>query len=193
MPNSSLGLMDVLQNGTRATSPKVTEEGQTPPPHVRVTDPCIMVIFGASGDLATRKLIPAIYTLARSRLLPDEFAILGIAREQLSREEFQNRTRECIRSFVGSRELDPPSTDWMIKRVYYLASDAVDESRYDELADTLHDLDQTWHTPGNYLYYLPTLPSLFATIVKLLGNFGLARQEPGKWRRVVIEKPFGTD
>jgi glucose-6-phosphate 1-dehydrogenase len=152
-----------------------------------------MVIFGVSGDLAARKLLPAIFSLAKARLLPEEFAVLGIAREHLSREEFQARMRTSLQSHAGSAELDSFWSDWVIGRLHYFAADAGQEYRYRDLAELLVSLDQSCDTRGNYLFYLATTPSLFSTIVKHLGGAGLARQEPGKWRRLVIEKPFGHD
>jgi glucose-6-phosphate 1-dehydrogenase len=192
MSNSTLQLTSVRQNGAAGNSPIVLPAGGTRA-QVRVADPCITVIFGASGDLATRKLLPAIYSLARARLLPDEFAIVGIARERISNEDFQARIREHIREFAGSSGVDPLWSDWVTSRLYYFPADVGQEERYHDLGELLRSLDETWGTPGNYLYYLATAPSLFTEIVKQLGRSGLARQEPGKWRRVVIEKPFGHD
>src|SRR5260370_1956652 len=193
MSNTSVELKDVKQNGARNKSPTLVEPGGNSRFPARVADPCIMVIFGASGDLATRKLLPAIYSLAKSRLLPNEFAVVGIARDHLSREDYQERMRACIHGPAGPSDVDSFWTDWLVSRLYYFAADAAQEERYRDLGELLLSLDQTWSTPGNYLFYLATAPSLFSIIGKHLGASRLAHQGPGKWRRVVIEKPFCHD
>ena len=106
MSNTSIELTDVKHNGAGSKSPTLVETTGSSRLPARVADPCIMVIFGASGDLATRKLLPAIYSLAKARLLPDEFAVVGIAREGLSREDFQARMRACVKSEADSGDLD---------------------------------------------------------------------------------------
>jgi glucose-6-phosphate 1-dehydrogenase len=192
MSNTSVELTDVKHNGAGNKSPRLVETGGPSRLPARVADPCIMVIFGVSGDLATRKLLPAIYSLAKARLLPDKFAVVGIARDRLSREDFQERVRASIHAYAGPGDVDSLWSEWVISRLHYFAADAQEE-RYSDLGELLHSLAQAWSTPGNYLFYLATAPSLFSIIVNYLGRSGLTRQEPGKWRRVVIEKPFGHD
>ncbi|HXA65149.1 MAG TPA: glucose-6-phosphate dehydrogenase [Bryobacteraceae bacterium] len=193
MSNTSVELTDVKHNGAGNKSSRLVETGGPSRLPARVADPCIMVIFGVSGDLATRKLLPAIYSLAKARLLPDRFAVVGIARDRLSREDFQERMRASIQAYAGPGDVDSLWSDWVISRLHYFAADAGQEERYNDLGELLHSLDQAWNTPGKYLFYLATAPSLFSIIVNHLGGCGLTRQEPGKWRRVVIEKPFGHD
>jgi glucose-6-phosphate 1-dehydrogenase len=163
-------------------------------PDVRIADPCVVVIFGASGDLARRKLLPAFYNLAKAHLLPDQFAILGVARSTLSSEEFRNTVREntCFK-YGMDEDYDSAVCDWVLNRVSYMSGDYHDAEKFHTLKETLSELDKKWNTRGNYLYYLATPPDLFLTIVKQLDACGLARQEEGKWRRFIIEKPFGND
>src|SRR5438105_1063600 len=117
---STLQLTGIKQNGPAGKSPIVVPAGGIRTSQARVADPCIVVIFGASGDLTTRKLVPAIYSLARARLLPDEFAIVGIARERISNEDYQARIRDYIHEFTGSSfGVDPLWRDWVTSRVYY--------------------------------------------------------------------------
>jgi glucose-6-phosphate 1-dehydrogenase len=185
-------LIEPRHNGGRRRSAELFEVARAGRPP-RVADPCIAVLFGASGDLATRKLLPAFYRLRRSNLIPDEFAILGISREPLTEDDFRQRVRTSICGQDIDDEIDPAVCDWVAERAGYFGADARDLDRYWALKDTLAALDRKWGTPGNYLFYLATAPTLFAEIIQHLSDSGLARQEPGKWRRVVIEKPFGTD
>ena len=163
-------------------------------PDVRAADPCIVIIFGASGDLARRKLLPAFYNLAKARLLPDQFAILGFARSALSSEKFRDTVREitCFKHGMDE-DYDSAVCDWVLNRVSYMSGDYHDAEKFHKLQETLSDLDKKWNTRGNYLYYLATPPDLFHTIVKQLDACGLARQQEGQWRRFIIEKPFGND
>ncbi len=163
-------------------------------PEVRVADPCIVVVFGASGDLARRKLLPAFYNLAQAHLLPEEFAIVGFARSLLNQEQFRLMAREntCLKYGMDD-DYDSKVCDWVIDRLSYVAGDYHDADRFLQLKETLSVLDQKWHTRGNYLYYLATPPDLFVTVVKQLNACGLAQQEEGKWRRFIVEKPFGND
>ena len=160
----------------------------------RVADPCIAVIFGASGDLATRKLLPAFYNLAKAHLLPEQFAVVGVARTPMSSEQFRESVRENICHLHGSeRDFDSGTCDWVVERLSYVSGDYRDRHSYQELTTLLHELDQTRKSPGNYLYYLATPPQLFLDVVQQLDRCGLAKQQNGKWRRFVIEKPFGVD
>jgi len=160
----------------------------------RVADPCVVVIFGASGDLASRKLLPAFYNLAKEHLLPDEFAIVGFARSSLDDDQFRNRVRETICTHHGSKDdFESRICDWVVDRLSYLTGDYHDASRFLELKDILNTMDQKRGTRGNYLYYLATPPDVFLDIVKQLKVCGLADEEEGTWRRFIVEKPFGHD
>jgi glucose-6-phosphate 1-dehydrogenase len=168
-----------------SSGPFRASKGQVQPP-----EGCILVIFGASGNLTNQKLIPALYQLRKVHLLPENFAVVGLARDPMTREQFVARVRQSIRDHGMS---DPAAAEWLLERCYYLAGDVRDAAKYEELQQMLGDLAQKHGIPGNYLYYLATAPALFAEIVKRLGASGLVSEEAGRWRRVVIEKPFGSD
>jgi glucose-6-phosphate 1-dehydrogenase len=155
----------------------------------RPADPCIMVIFGASGDLTKRKLIPALYNLAKDNLLSKEFAVVGFARNELSSEQFRDMIGKEIGEYATTK-VDPDLWHWFARRIYYMAGDFDDPAAYDKLRDLLAQIDKEHGTRGNYFYYLATAPSFFSPIVKLLGAAGMVSEEKG-WRRVIIEKPFG--
>ncbi len=153
---------------------------------------CALIIFGASGDLTKRKLLPALYNLAKKDLLPKEFALVGCAIEPFSEEEFRKQVHEDLRQFAGAPD-QCRFCDWLIERLYYLSGDFKDPQYYQRLKPLLVDVDQKHGTQGNYFYYLATTPSLFGEVVRQLGGAGLADQTNGQWRRVVFEKPFGHD
>jgi glucose-6-phosphate 1-dehydrogenase len=155
-------------------------------------DPSVMVIFGASGDLTKRKLIPALYNLARNSLLPDEFAVVGVARSDKSTEAFREEMSENIQQFA-THQVDPNLWESLVKRLYYMPGDAKDPDTYQRLGDQLTQIDKDHGTRGNYFYYLATAPIFFSEIVKNLGKSGLTREGNRKWRRVIFEKPFGHD
>ncbi len=158
----------------------------------RPGDPCVMIIFGASGDLTTRKLIPALYNLRRNNLLPDEFALLGIAVDQMTEEAFREKVRQDIREYANAPQ-ECEHCDWFAERVYYLSGDFRDSATYQKMQECLAELDKRHYTRGNYLYYLATAPIFFAEVPSRIGAACLAEESDGYWRRVVIEKPFGTD
>jgi glucose-6-phosphate 1-dehydrogenase len=172
------------------TTSEATQEARERAAHP--AGPCVMVIFGAAGDLTKRKLIPALYNLAKERLLPKEFAVVGLARNEMSTEEFRERMSEDIREFATDR-LEPGIWEDFVKKLYYLPGTFADPDAYQRLQSVLARADKEHGTRGNYLYYLATNPSFFSEIIRQLGIAGLARQEAGQWRRVVIEKPFGRD
>jgi glucose-6-phosphate 1-dehydrogenase len=151
-----------------------------------------MVIFGAAGDLTRRKLIPALYNLAKAELLSREFAILGIAHSPMSDDEFRKKLSEDIRNYAGS-EIDSNIWEWFTRRLYYVKGDFEDQSIYSQLKATLEKLDQEHSTHGNYFFYLATAPNYFGTIVEQLASAGLMEEKDGHWRRVIVEKPFGHD
>jgi glucose-6-phosphate 1-dehydrogenase len=157
----------------------------------RPGDPCIMVIFGASGDLTKRKLIPALYNLAKDNLLSKEFALVGFARNELTSEQFRDMIGKEIGEYATTK-VDPDLWHWFARRIYYLSGDFDDAPAYERLRDLVIQIDKEHGTRGNYFYYLATAPSFFAPIVKQLGAAGLVAEEKG-WRRVIIEKPFGRN
>jgi glucose-6-phosphate 1-dehydrogenase len=158
----------------------------------RPAPPCAMVIFGATGDLTKRKLIPALYNLITNGLLPEEFAVVGVGRSPLSDDEFRQRMEKDLREFATT-DVDDGKLEWLGRRLRYVTLDPEKPETFQGLADTLAKLDQEQGTAGNYLYYLAVPPSLFDDYVRQLGEVGLLREEEGHWRRVIIEKPFGHD
>jgi len=169
------------------TAPPFGLDGQGLP-----AGPCTMVIFGSSGDLAKRMLIPAIYNLARSKLLPDQFAVVGVSIEPFSSEEFRHRATENMREFsAGSVNQD--SWAWLVNRMYYVAGDFRDAGLYAKLNETLEQVEKDAGTEGNCLFYLAISPEFFPVVVQHLGQADLTREDAHTWRRVVIEKPFGHD
>jgi glucose-6-phosphate 1-dehydrogenase len=153
----------------------------------KVAGPCVFVLFGASGDLTKRKLIPALFNLVQAKLLPDTFAVVGVSVDDLDVEAFRKQVSE----FLPTN--DPAALDWLRNRLFYERGDFGDPSTFLKLRDRLAAIDGESHTEGNYLFYMATAPKFFASIVQQLGRAGLSTQENGRWRRVVIEKPFGTD
>jgi glucose-6-phosphate 1-dehydrogenase len=163
-----------------------------PEPVKEPSGPCLMVIFGAAGDLTKRKLIPALYNLAKDQLLPKEFAVVGIARTEMTTEVFREKLSEDMRNFA-TEPVDPALWDWLVHRLYYLTGTFTDDAVYHQLGAFLAKIDAEHGTAGNYVYYLATGPTYFAEIIRRLGTAGLANEENGQWRRVIIEKPFGRD
>jgi glucose-6-phosphate 1-dehydrogenase len=157
----------------------------------RPADPCVMVIFGASGDLTKRKLIPALYNLAKDNLLSKEFALVGFARNELTSEEFRDKIGEEISQFATT-QVDPDLWHWFARRIHYVSGDFDDPVAYQKLTTLLGQIDEEHGTRSNYFYYLATAPGFFGTIVRQLGQAGLVNEETG-WRRAIIEKPFGRD
>jgi glucose-6-phosphate 1-dehydrogenase len=157
----------------------------------RPGDPCVMVIFGASGDLTKRKLIPALYNLAKDNLLSKEFALVGFARNEMTSEQFRDEIGKEIGEFATTA-VDPDLWHWFSRRIYYQSGDFGDPKVYQTLADRLAQIDKEHGTRGNYFYYLATAPSFFGPIISKLGDAGLVKEDTG-WRRVIIEKPFGHD
>jgi glucose-6-phosphate 1-dehydrogenase len=165
---------------------------KTPTGSPRPAGPCVMVIFGATGDLTGRKLMPALYNLARSKLLPQEFAVVGISRNDYSLEQFRQMMDEKLQSFATGT-LDPELRKWLLERIYYVAGEFDDAVLYSHLVQTLAQIDQKHRTRSNYFFYLATSPAFFGKIADHLGESGLAAQQDGHWRRVIFEKPFGND
>jgi glucose-6-phosphate 1-dehydrogenase len=161
----------------------------------RTPDPCIVVIFGASGDLTKRKLLPALYHLEQSGLLPKDFAVVGVARRPLE-QSFAPDMKDGIVS-GGGVDTSDPKLDPFVGRVQYHAMNFDDASGYDALKKLLADLDNKFGTKGNRLFYLATAPEYFSDIIKYLGDHCMAKPKDcgdGKnWIRVIIEKPFGHD
>src|SRR4029077_5722671 len=155
----------------------------------KVAGPCVMVLFGASGDLTKRKLVPALYNLVKAKLLPKTFAVVGVAFDDLTRDQF----RDQVTSFLHPGDRGTEEFQWFVDRLYYLRGEFGSPATYSTLATQLAGVDREHGTQANYLFYLATAPKFFASIVQQLGQAGLSDQSKGCWRRVVIEKPFGHD
>ncbi|HVF89206.1 MAG TPA: glucose-6-phosphate dehydrogenase [Blastocatellia bacterium] len=159
----------------------------------RTADPCIVVIFGASGDLTKRKLVPALYRLTQERLLPAEFAIVGVARTAMDRDEFREKMREAVASFSDAKRVDESVWQSFAQGIFYLAGDITNQETYAELSKLLEQVDRERGTAGNRVFYLSTAPSLYSESIKQLGASQLSEERDGTWTRIIIEKPFGTD
>ncbi len=153
---------------------------------------CILVIFGAAGDLTKRKLVPALYNLKHAELLSDNFAVIGVAHAEMDDQEFRRRLRDDMNQFA-TEEIKDEVWNWLAERLHYLSGDFNDENTYSRLKTKLDEIDHDRNAEGNRIFYLATAPQYFAPVVKKLGDAALTEEENGHWRRVVIEKPFGSD
>jgi glucose-6-phosphate 1-dehydrogenase len=156
-------------------------------------DPCTFVIFGVTGDLTHRLVIPSLYNLAATDLLPDNFCVVGVARKATSNDELRDSLLEGLRKFA-TRPVDDAIARRLLECVTSIAADPGEPESFDRLQKQLGELEARRHTGGNRLFYLATPPNAFAPISRELGRTGLLKEEEnGAWRRLVVEKPFGTD
>src|SRR3954447_16970653 len=168
------------------------EAAETTAPHasraeVRKAPPGVFVIFGASGDLTSRKLMPALANLACRDLLPPEFAVVGIARTDMTDESFQNRMLESVPD-AG------PQWAEAVKNFRYISGDYAHPDTFERLKQVLDDLDRNCHTAGNRTYYLAIPPTMFIPVIGAIGQHRLNQGPHDKaFVRVVIEKPYGRD
>jgi glucose-6-phosphate 1-dehydrogenase len=160
--------------------------------HDKPGDSCTIVIFGASGDLTKRKLLPALYNLKTLRLLPENFAVIGVAFTEGNDELVRETMTRDIHEFA-TRPVDKDEWEEFAKRCYYVKGDFKNPDTFSHLANKIDDTRKTWNLPGNVLFYLAVAPSFFSPVVGQLAAAGLTREQPGAWRRVIIEKPFGHD
>jgi len=154
-------------------------------------EPCIMVIFGAAGDLTKRLLIPSLYNLFIDGLLPEQFAIVGVSLDAMDTEGFRERMSRDIRQFHTRREFDETAWQALSSRLYYTAGSFEDESTFTTLRDLVLELDGKYQARGNVLYYKAVPPSVFGLISSKLQTSGFDRCTG--WKRIIVEKPFGTD
>jgi glucose-6-phosphate 1-dehydrogenase len=154
----------------------------------RTAEPCAVAIFGASGDLTQRKLLPALYALAFRNLLPESFAVVGVARTEMSTEEFRERMRQAIVDHARD-EFREEVWEGLAEGIRYVGTDFAEEGGEQAVVDCLNELDQTRGTAGNRVYYLAVPPSAIEEIVVQMGQ----RRATGGWTRVIVEKPFGHD
>jgi glucose-6-phosphate 1-dehydrogenase len=154
-------------------------------------DPCSFIIFGVTGDLAHRLVIPALYNLAATNLLPEKFCIVGVARKGMSSTELTDSLMKGLRQFA-TRKVDEALARQLLECVTCVEADPRDPASFDAMRDRLDKLEAARNTGGNRLFYLATPPNAFLPISRELGRTGMLA-ENGSWRRLVIEKPFGTD
>ena len=165
----------------------------------RTPEPCTMVIFGASGDLTRRKLLPALYNLALEQWLPAGFSVVGFARREDTDAVFRQHMQEAIETFSRRRPVQPAVWESFAQGLFYIPADFEDPGGYEKLRDALNRIDETRGTQGNRVFYLATPPSFYAGIVRQLGRVGLnhgGRQSGAArsgWARLIVEKPFGRD
>jgi glucose-6-phosphate 1-dehydrogenase len=152
---------------------------------------CVVVIFGANGDLTKRKLLPALYRLAYDRRLGAGFAVVGISRTPLTDDQFREKMREGVEQFSEDTKLDEEVWAAFARGLHYIAGDIADPALYQHLGEKLAAIETERHTSGNVLFYLSTQPSQYAPIVHGLGAAALGKGSG--WRRLVVEKPFGHD
>jgi len=149
---------------------------------------CAMVIFGATGDLTKRKLLPALFRLAYDRRLPASFSIVGTARTPMSDDAFREKMRDAVKQFLEDSPFDEELWGRMARNIYYLAGDVSDPSMYRSVSRKILEIEQP-----NVLFYLSTQPSYYGPVADGLGAASIGESRPGAWRRIIIEKPFGHD
>ena len=152
----------------------------------RRSPPLTLVIFGASGDLTARKILPALERLARRRALDPSVTVVGVARSKMSDEEFRKLALDCVGD-AGPRWRD------LVSKARYVSGEYGHPDTFDKLKQILAELDSTAGTGGNRVFYLATIPEVFSLVAETLGSHGLATPEPGSFVRLVVEKPFGRD
>ncbi len=168
------------------------EPGQTS----RTLDPCIVVIFGATGDLTARKLMPALYNLKREGQLPTNFACCGFARREKTNEVFRDEMKKAISEHSRVKPIEENIWETFLPQLFYHQSEFDDDAGYELFAKHLAEIDAQMGTGGNRIYYLSTQPTFFTTIIEKLKKHKLFydhNEEKDKWSRVIIEKPFGHD
>ena len=157
----------------------------------RSADPALMVIFGATGDLSSRKLLPALYNLARSRMLPAGFALVGAALDDISENTFRQQAAQHIREHSRTQPVDEPTLEAFIDDLSYMDMNFGQAEAFARLASKLAELDGARHTGGNVVFYCATPPPTYALIAAQLREAGLNRGHG--YRRIIVEKPFGSD
>lgn len=152
----------------------------------------LFTLFGASGDLTKRLLLPSIYNLIAAKVLPDNFQLLGVAAEAWTEDAFRDHIRDSLTQFWGP-EADGSVVDWLCARAHYQQANFDDPTCFDALKIRVDDLEKSTNSGGNCLFYLAVAPSFISKLSTQLGRVGLLKEDAGNWRRLVIEKPFGHD
>jgi len=155
-------------------------------------EPCAVVLFGASGDLSKRKLIPALFSLWQKRLLAPGFSVIGYTRTPMSDDQFRDTMRAAVLEFAPDTEFSESAWQSFASGLFYVAGAAQDNEAFTKLGEVLARIQEERHTQGNRVYYLSTPPSLYDPIIDQIGRFKMAKPEQG-WARIVLEKPFGRD
>ena len=163
-----------------------------PAPNQKKPDACAFVIFGVTGDLTHRLVIPALYNLAATHLLPDNFCVVGVARSAMSNDDLRDSLMKGLHQFA-TRKVDDEIARRLLSCVTCLVADPEQPASFDRFREQLEKLEAERKTSGNRLFYLAVPPSAFAPISRALGRAGMLKENNGTWRRLVIEKPFGTD
>ncbi len=157
------------------------------------SDSCVMIIFGATGDLTKRKLFPALYNLAKDGFLPENFAIVGIGRQELEPGDFRTKIIADLKEFIPN-SADKKLLDWFKERTFYTGGDFDDDKKlFSDLKKLLKEVCEKLQIPENFFFYLATPPSLFANVTNKACKNGLCDEKSGNWRRFIYEKPFGHD
>ena len=154
--------------------------------------PCLLVLFGASGDLTQRLLLPAMYNLAAAHLLPDGFRILGFAADDWDEGKFRDHIKQTLSQFWGP-DASAETVGWLQQRAFYQTANFKDQASFKTLASRIADIEKSSGTAGNRLFYLAVAPSFIAGITHSLSEEKLLCEEGSAWRRLIIEKPFGHD
>jgi glucose-6-phosphate 1-dehydrogenase len=173
---------------TAATAANPLSEGLS---EYRSADPALMVIFGATGDLSGRKLLPALYNLARNRLLPAGFALVGAALDDIGEDRFRELASQHIREHSRTQPVDDETLEAFVQDLSYLRLNFDDAEGFKRLGERLAELDGARHTGGNVVFYCATPPATYRTISDQLRQAGLTRNDG--YRRIIVEKPFGSD
>lgn len=151
-----------------------------------------LVIFGASGDLTYRKLIPSVFDLFMNESLPEGYAILGVSRTDFTDVKFRNRLKKGIKKFAHYKDAKEEKIDEFLSKIFYLSIDTENGEEYSKVKEKLEKLNKSYKLSQNYIFYLSTPPTLYSIIPKFLYGQGLTNQQKG-FRRIIIEKPFGHD
>jgi len=159
-------------------------------------DACTMIVFGASGDLTKRKLVPALFNLQLEKLLPDNFNVVGMGRREMSSEQFRDKAKIEYKEFLTEKVVDPDQWERFIARWQYVSGQFDDPAAYKKIKETVENtqpIEVGGSNPKNYIFYLATPPKFFGTVVQHLAEMKMTEEKEGQWRRVIVEKPFGRD
>lgn len=191
-------------NHPNGTPPNAPAPGASPRREVPPADPCAMVVFGAGGDMAKRLLIPALYNLSRTRVLPENFALIGVDLAEETTDAWRDHLHEMLKVFVGKAaaefeidQVDEAAWQRLAGKMTYIQGDLTKPELYDKIRGALDSAEKAHGTEGNAIFYLAVADRFFGTAVEQLGQAGLTDQgenpdgSPRFWRRVVVEKPFG--